>query len=458
MIGSHVAGAPPAAGFAERSRTLALWAARAVLYLAVSAAVGARGGGDAGFVRLLADGHAILAGRGFLGHFDVLSSVLYAAIERGAGFAGLASFGAFCAIAMLALVEAQARECGAEPAWALAAAAGAALLSIGTLSTDGGSFAWLPAAAFVLVLTGNDKRRWIVAALLAWAWAASSWLGAAAPALALAAALGRRDRTLLAIAAASAVAIFLTPAGSALPKEALAHLSVEGAGVALVWQPDAVSGLAYRFGFIPLVIALVCLRLPRLADWPAVSLVLALSLAAGTALPLAGIVILPCLVGAVEAPAGRGPFGRTLALQALAVALPCALLAPFVTSIAAKAGVAPALPFALVERLADRRAGRTLVFCRPAEWCALVDALGRDDIRAFTSDRIGMLDEAHMLDQARIAAARPSWRAAVARTGINAILIANTAGFATLLALQPDWHAVARSERATLFLRERAAR
>jgi hypothetical protein len=306
-----------------------------------------------------------------------------------------------------------------------------------------------------LALSGTEKRRWIVAVLLAWAWAASSWLGVAAPALALAAALGRRgDRTLLAVAAASTVAIFLTPAGPALPQEAIAHLSVTGAGAALAWQPSAVSGLAYRFGFIPLVIALVCLRLPRLGDWPAVALALALSLAAGTALPLAGIVILPCLVSAAEPCAERGPFARrTLALQALAVALPCALLAPFVTSIAAKAGAAPALPFALVERLSEQRAGRTLVLCRPAEWCALVDALGRDDIRAFTSGRIGTFGDAHMLDQARIAAARPSWRAAVARNGINAILIANTEGFATLLALQPDWHAAARSERATLFLR-----
>jgi hypothetical protein len=251
----------------------------------------------------------------------------------------------------------------------------------------------------------------------------------------------------------------LTPAGLALPREALAHLSIVGAGAALAWQPNAVSSPAYRFGLIPLVIALVCLRLPRLGDWPPVALALTLALAAGAAMPLAGIVILPCLVSAAGARTAREPFARrTLALQTLAVALPCALLAPFVASVATKAGGASALPFALVERLSEQRS-RTLVVCRPAEWCTLVDALGRDDVRAFTSDRIGALDEAHMLDQARIAHARPSWRAAVARNGINAILIANGEGFATLLGLQPDWHAVARSERATLFLRtERAPR
>ncbi len=465
MIGSRAAGLRDT-GRIESSRIEAgrafMWVARTALYLAVAVSAGARGGGDASFVRLLANGRAILTGHGSFDRLDVLASVAYAAAERAGGAAGVAAFGALCAIAMLVLVEAQARARGARPGWSLAAAAGAAVLSIGTLSADGGSFAWLWAAAFGYTLAGTDRRRWIFAVLLAWAWGASSWLAIAAPLVALAAALGRRgDRTLLAIAAGSALALLATPAGLGLPREAFAHLSLGGAAAtALVWQPNAVSSPAYKFGLIPLVIALVWFGLPRLADWAPVAAVLIFALAAGAAMPLAGIVILPSLVSAAG-PSGAGePSGRrAFAWRALGVSLPCALFAPLMVTLHAQAGTAPALPVALVERLAAEHSGRTVVLCRPEEWCALVDALGRSDLRAFASDRIGVLDERQLRDQVSIVRVRAGWRAAIARNGIDAILVANGEALATILALQPDWHAVPSGSHgnATLFLRAEQA-
>ncbi len=460
MIGARAVDARPASNLLEPSRALVLWIARTLLYLAVAGAVGARSGGEAAFVRLLASGRAILAGHGVLGRFDVLASVLYAGAERVAGFAGIAALGALCALAMLVLVEAQARARGATPVWALAAAAGTAAVSIGTLSVDGNSVAWMFAAAFVWMLAGTHRSRWFVAILLAWAWAASSWIGVAAPAIALAAALGRRsDRTLLAVAAGSALAILLTPAGFELPREALAQLSIDGAaGKMLAWQPNAVSPSAYAFGLIPLVIALVWFGLPRLGDWPPALVALVLALGAGAALPLAGIVILPCLVAGSRGLAGAGAeHDRALVWTALCVALPCALFAPLAMERQAKAGVDPALPFALVERLAAEP-GRIVVACVPAQWCALVDSLGRADVQAFAGDRIGSLDERRLRDQATIAHARPKWRAAVDRNGIGAILVANREPLATLLSLQPAWHELARSDGAVLFVHARRGR
>ena len=462
MIGSQAAGRVPAADLARRTSAGALWCARTILYLVVAASVGARGGDDAGFVRLLANGRAILAAHELSGRFDALSSVLYAAVEQGAGRAGVVAFGAICAIGMLVLVEAQARERGANPTAALAVAALTAAVSAGTLTADGGSFAWLAAAAFVFTLAGTEKQRWLVAVPLAWAWAASSWIGVAAPVLALAALLGRRDdRALFAILGGSALAIFATPAGLDLPREALAQLSLAGAaGKVLAWQPDVVSSVAYRFGLIPIVVALVWFRLSRLGDLPLVAVALTLSLAAGTAMPLAGIVILPCLAGDSGLPVDRESVRRLPAWHALGVALLCALLAPLVlVSRTAPSDAEAALPQALIEALAARPAGRTVVACAPAKWCALVEALGRNDLRAFVSDRIGSQTEEHLLDQIAIAHVRPTWRVAIARNGIGAILVANGQGLATLLSLQPDWHAAARGERATLYLRaERAPR
>jgi hypothetical protein len=455
MIGSRAVGTrPPPELVAEPSRALVLWFARAALYLSVAASAGLRSGGDAAFVRLLANGNAILAGRGFPERFGVLSSALYAAVERFAGFGGIAAFGAFCAVGMLVLVEAQARARGASGVWALAAAAGAAVVSIGTPSGDGGSFAWLLAAAFAYTLSGTSRRRWPVAILLAWGWAASTWIAVAAPLLALAAALGRRgDRTLLWIAAGSALAILLTPAGLALPREAFAHLAIDGAGAPLVWQPNAVSSAAYRFGLIPIVIALLWFGLPRLADWPPVAVALTFVLAAGPAMPLAGIVILPCLVAACgDEPRREAAREQVLAWGSLGIALACAFVAPLSAGLQAKSGAA-SLPFALVERLGAERAGPTVVLCRPTDWCALVDALGRSDVRAFSSDRIGSLDERRGVDVTTVQRVRPGWRAAIARDGIDAILVANGETLATLLALQPDWRVDARDDRATLFVR-----
>jgi hypothetical protein len=121
----------------------------------------------------------------------------------------------------------------------------------------------------------------------------------------------------------------------------------------------------------------------------------------------------------------------------------------------AQAPAAPGLPVAIVERLAAEHSGPTVVLCRPEEWCALVDALGRSDLRAFASDRIGSIDERHLRDQVSIARVRARWRAALARNGIDAILVAGGEPLATILALQPDWHAAASSPdgNAMLFLR-----
>jgi hypothetical protein len=494
MTGSHGAVARRAAAPAERSAAPALWAARSALYLATAASIGARSGGDAAFVRLLAHGRAILAGQEFaagrqaIDRLDVLPSVAYAAAERIAGFGGVVALGALCAIAMLALVEAQARIRGAAPGWSLAAAAGAAIVSIGAPSAGGSAFAWMLAAAFGFALAGAQgtpppgaqrtnagaQIRWgLFAVLAAWVWAASSWIAIAAPALALAAALGRRgDRTLLAITAGSALAVLMTPAGLDLPREAFAHLAIDGtAAHVLDWQPNAISSAAYRFGLIPLVVALVWFRLPQLADWPSVSGVLTLAFVCGAAMPLAGIAILPCLVGAAGGPEpldlsvpSRFPLARFTPLTlpglglALSLAFSCAIFSALVAGLGARSSAGVALPQAIVERLAAERTAPTIVLCQPAEWCALVDALGRDDIRAFASDRIGSLGEPRLRDQIAIVGVRPEWRAALARNGIGAILVAKNAVLATLLALQPDWHVVARNESATLFVREKRER
>jgi hypothetical protein len=324
------------------------------------------------------------------------------------------------------------------------------------------------AFGFALAAAQGTPARWgLFAVLAAWAWAASSWIAIAAPALALAAALGRRgDRTLLAIAAGSALAILVTPAGLDLPREAFAHLAIDGtAAHAIAWQPNAISSVAYRFGLIPLVIALVWFRLPRLADWPAVAGALTLAFICGAAMPLAGITILPCLVCAAgdseprELPAPSCfPLARFTPPALLWLALSCAMFAPLAAGLGAKSSAAVALPQALVDRLAAERTAPTIVLCQPAEWCALVDALGRDDIRAFASDRIGSLGERRLRDQLAIVRVRPEWRAALARNGIGAILVANDAVLSTLLALQPDWQVVARTEPATLFVHERRER
>jgi hypothetical protein len=454
MNGAPAAGAFPVSAVVTRSRALEMWIARTALYVAAAASVGARAGGDPAFMRSLANGRALLAGRGAFDRLDCLPSVLYAAVERISGFEGIAALGALCAILMLALVEAQARARGASAAWALAAAGGAAALSLGTLRADGGAFGWMLGAAFMFSLASTAPWRLVAAVLLAWAWASSSWIGIAAPLIAAAAAIGRRgDRTLLWIAAGSALATFATPAGLALPREALAHLTLDGArATALVWQPADVSGPAYRFGLLPLVIALVWFRLPRLADWPAVAIALTLAFACGTAMPLAGITILPCLV-----PAAASRRAAALSWSSLALAIPCALVAPLIFSVQPTGGGASALPLAVVGRLSTERSGRT-VLCAPAEWCALVESLGRRDIRAFASDRIGRLDERQALDQIAISRARPLWRQTAARNEIDAILVANDRALETLLDLQPDWRAVARDESASLFIRSVPAR
>lgn len=484
MLGTRLAGARGSVGQGVQSGASARWAARSGIYLAVAASIGARHGSDAAFVRLLAHGRAVLSGQGqsegqrFIERLDLLPSVAYAAVEGIAGFGGVVAFGAFCAIVMLAFVEAQARVRGAASGWALAAAAGAAILSIGTPSAGGSAFAWMLAAAFgyaLAIAQGMPAARaqganagahlgWgLCAVLAAWAWAASSWIAAVAPATALAAALGRRSaRTLLAIAGGCALAILATPAGLDLPREAFAHLAIDGtAAHAIVWQPDAISSVAYRFGLIPLVVALVWFRLPRLADWPAVALALSLAFLCGAAMPLAGIMILPCLACAAggrepreRPPPSSFPLSIFAPLTLLGLALSCALFAPLVAGLGAQPSAGIALPQALVERLSAERTAPTIVLCQPAEWCALVDALGRDDIRAFASDRIGSLGERRLRDQVAIVRVRPEWRAALARNGIGSILVAHDAVLATLLELQSDWHVVARNELATLFVHE----
>lgn len=457
MIGSPAVSARPAAGVDARSRPPAAWISRALIYVSVAVAVGAQSSGYPAFVRLLANGRAILDGAGPAGRFDALSSTLYAVVERAFGFGGVAAFSAFCAVALLALVEAQAQARGASELRALVAGAGAALLSIGTFRADVDSFSWMLAAAFGLALVWEDARRPAVAILLAWAWASSSWIGAAAPALALAAAFGRRgDRALLAVAAGSALAVFATAAGLDLPREALAQLSfADPLSKVIAWEPNAIAPEAYRFGLVPLVVALACLRLPRLADWPVVVVALFCAFASGAALPLAGIAILPCLVPAAANGSQPAPATSRSALSALGIALVCTLIAPATADLRAKAGVPAAAPAPLLDALAALPAetsGRT-VLCQPVNWCALVEALGRSDVRAFASDRIGGLDARRLADQVMVAHVRPAWRSVLERNGIDTIVVGNRQGLAALLAMQPDWRAAFRTERVTLFVR-----
>ncbi len=463
MIGTPAASARPVAGVDACIRTPAAWISRTLLYVSVAAAVGARSSGDPAFVRLLANGRAILNGAGPAGRLDALSSTLYAVVERAFGLGGVEAFSAFCAIAMLALVEAQARARGASEFRALVAGGGAALLSIGAFRADADSFSWMLAAAFGLALVWEDARRPAVAILLAWAWASSSWTGAAAPALALAAAFGRRgERALLAIAAGSALAVAATAAGLGLPREAFAQISfADPLSKVVAWEPNAISPEAYRFGLIPLVVALACLRLPRLADWPMVVVALSCAFASGAALPLAGIAILPCLVSAARNGSQPAPATSRAALGALGIAFVCALIAPATANLRAKAGVPPAAPAPLVDELASlaaRPSGRT-VLCQPVNWCALVEALGRSDMHAFASDRIGGLDARRLADQVTVAHVRPAWRSVLERNGIDTILVGNRQGLAALLAMQPGWRAAFRTERVTLFVRaDRSAR
>ncbi|MGH7729603.1 MAG: hypothetical protein ACREM2_12555, partial [Vulcanimicrobiaceae bacterium] len=456
-----------------RRRLYAIWCMRSLLSVVVLLAVAYAdprmttvGAGLAFGARALALGaipttlgaavysapHAFSGALGWLG--AVIGTELYRSL---AGFGGLTFATGLTVVATLALVELRAR-LRTGPLLAVGAAILATLCFLDGLCVGGGASNWLVAAALLYVLEGPGFGAVLAASALTILWCNLSPQGILAPVLALAVALGATiDRRPLAVrrwawfaVGGTALALFATPAGVAYPRLALGDLELfAGSHALLAHAPLLLAPGGFHIGVVALLSLGFVLgaRRGRTADALLFAFGLILALADGTFVPLFGIAAAPALADAartklpalVSVAPGQRLADATVMLVSVALA---AVLA--IDANARDIALEPSAfaPYDLVEGLAaDAHPHR--LWCADLQVCSAAEAFAGPNLRVYADARVAALPPAVRDQQRAIVAMRPDWPSRLRATGADALLVPAPSPLATLLTLEPGWHATA---------------
>lgn len=327
---------------------------------------------------------------------------------------------------------------------------------------------WPLAAAYLFLLDLDDARAFAAIAIaVLWANVHASAMLAPVLATLRTAADGldvgpsdARTRRTATIAAGSALAMFATPFGFALPQYALRLLSSPIRGAILEWRAPHLTDLSFAFGVLPLALATLGIGLAsrrlRRGDALFALAIFAFALLAARNLALAAIALAPLCARAltpllpddlriVSLVRERG----TAAVLAVAIAVGGAAVAARANALVAATGTR--LPTAFV-RDAARLPGIRHLYCEDFAWCSL--ALANPRVRTFLDGRCDPFPSAVWRDYLAIARDRRMRSRLLERDRIDTVLARSRGPLERSLREGGRWRVVAVSARYTLFARE----
>lgn len=394
-------------------------------------------------------------------------SVLVASMLGTPQFAFLVAFATLAGVATILLTAWSARRLGASTLATAICALCVAFSMVESYGIRAQVFAWALLAATMLILrTCEGRARWWIVPIVA-LWANLHASALLAPALLALWTVGiaieqrgwnARVRAYAVLTIASAGAVFLTPLGYRLPLYAIALIQSPIRTAINEWQASNIADFSFMAGALVLVVATFALGVERSRRWPEW-----LIFAAVTWLAVSAIRNVPvCAIAIAPAVAQRLTLliPERLRINAIFAERPVTALLYAGTLIAAiVTGVALGsssemrvgnLPVRAIATLASV-SGTHNLYCEDFAWCSL--ALAYPNVREFIDGRCDPFPIAVWNDYETIYGAKGSWREALDRRGVDAIVVSNKHALARALDKWHDWRLVYSDESYRLFVR-----
>jgi len=394
-------------------------------------------------------------------------SVLVAATLGKPLFALLVAFATFAGVATIVLTAWSARRLGASTLAAAFCALCVAFSMVESYGIRAQVFAWTLLAAMMLVLrTCEGRARWSIVPLVA-LWAnvhASALLAPALLALWTAGiaiqerAWNARVRGNVLITASSAAAVFLTPLGYRLPLYAIQLVQSPIRAAINEWQASNATDFSFMAGALILILATCAMGVDpkrRWPEWLVFAAVTWLAVSAIRNVPVCAIVIAPAVAQRLTTLVPERLRINAIFAERPVTALLYAgtLLAALVTGAALASSTemrSGNLPVRAIARLASV-SGTHNLYCEDFAWCSL--ALAYPNLREFIDGRCDPFPLSVWHDYETIYGAKGSWREALNRRGVDAIVVSSKHALAEALPQWHDWRLVYADDRYRLFVR-----